>query len=74
MSKAPKSGDPGMKKGTIFEDVIGKDDGPTKEVGKRDGLSKQSPGADFPRIRPEKGGTCHVRACDASCASRGRKP
>jgi hypothetical protein len=61
MSKTPMSGEPGMKKGTIFEDVIGKGDGPTKEVGvKRDGLSQQSPGADRQWIRPEKGGTRHV--------------
>jgi hypothetical protein len=61
MSKAPKPREPGMKKGAIFEDVIGKDDGPKKQDGvKRDGLSQQSPGADRQWIRAEKGGTRHV--------------
>ena len=60
-SKAPKSRESGMKKGPIFEDVIGKDDGPKQQDGvKKDGLSRQSPGADRQWIRPEKGGTCHV--------------
>ena len=46
-----------MKRVAIFEDVIGKDDGPKQQDGvKRDGLS----GADRQWIRPEKGGTCHV--------------
>lgn len=60
MSKAPKSREPGMKEGTIFEDVMGKDDGPKQQDGvKRNGPSQQLPGADFHRSAP-KGRTCDV--------------